>query len=405
MMPKPYCYAPFVHMHVHDSESRRICCISDEFAIATKDDFNLSERWKSDYYKKYRKLFLTEDLEQNPPAICNRCTENEKAGAYSDRKMFDDLYSSKNLELNIETGTTLGTPIDIDLRASNLCNLKCRMCSPYSSSQLDKEVKQHSKVLSFLRPVGIEEKDSWITDENLNFLLENINHSERIKLLGGEPTIMPEVHSIMDYLIDKNYTDVPLYFTTNLTNNNKSFLDRLKKLKNVRFNYSIDGEGKTVEYIRSPLNWETTVKNMEVYGPLSQYRIINFTLQAYNILNIKEFLYWINEYNEKTEYKVYPRLEVLTKPNWCSYRMIPKDIRDEYLQNLLKDDIINTDITKELGAVEPIIRRCLNDELELPTRALAKNTKRYDIARKQHIKDFIPEVWDIIKEDYNALRL
>jgi len=405
-MTTPYCYAPFVHMYVHDKESNRLCCVSDESAKSDgKEDFNLSNRWTSEYYKNYRNQFLNPATESNPPGVCSRCTENENAGVYSDRMMLNDFYKDKNLELNIETGTNLGTPIDIDLRASNLCNLKCRMCSPYSSSQLDKEVIANKKILSFQSSVNSPHKDTWINDENLKFLLSNIEKSERIKLLGGEPTIMPEVHRIMDYLIDNGYTDVPLYFTTNLTNNNKSFLDRLKKLNNVRFNYSIDGEGTRVEYIRNPLDWDTTVQNMKVYGPLSKYRIINFTLQAYNILNVKEFLYWINDYNSNTEYKVYPRLEVLTEPKWSSYRMIPKVIRDEYLQNLLKDDIINTNITKKLGTVEPILNRCLNDTIEYPTRALAHNTKRYDIVRKQHIKDYIPEVWEIIQEDYNALQI
>lgn len=405
-MTKPYCYAPFVHMYTHDKEGNRLCCVSKESPKATdSENFDLQTRWESDYYKNYRKMFLQDDLYKTPPGVCSRCTENEKAGVYSDRLMLNDFYKDKGLELNIETGTNLGSPIDIDLRASNLCNLKCRMCSPYSSSQLNKEVEANRKILSFQNIAKDYNTDSWITDENLKFLLSNINYSERIKLLGGEPTIMPEVHKIMDYLIDNDYTDVPLYFTTNLTNNNVSFLDRLKKLKNVRFNYSIDGESKTVEYIRSPLNWDTTVKNMEVYGPLSKYRIINFTLQAYNILNIKEFLYWINDYNDNTEYKVYPRLEILTDPMWSSYRMIPKNIRDTYLKNLLKDDIINTTTTKELGTVEPILNRCLNDSIEYPIRSLAYNTKRYDVVRNQHIKDYIPKLWELIQEDYDALQI
>lgn len=405
-MVKPYCYAPFVHMYVHDKEGNRLCCVSKESPKSnTKQDFDLKSRWQSDYYKNYRKLFTEEDTHDNPPAVCQRCIDNESAGVYSDRLMINDFYKDKELELSIETGTQLGSPLDIDLRASNLCNLKCRMCSPYSSSQLNKEVISNKKILSFQSSIDTTETDTWVTKKNLEFILSNIGYSERIKLLGGEPTLMPEVHRIMDYLIDNDYRDVPLYFTTNLTNNNSSFIDRLKKLNNVRFNYSIDGEGTRVEYIRSPLKWKTMLDNMSVYGPLSKYRIINFTLQAYNILNIKEFLYWINEYNEKTPYKVYPRLEILTDPMWTSYRMIPKNIRDEYLNNLLKDDIINTDITKELGTVVPILNRCLDDDIEYPIRALAHNTKRYDIVRKQHIKDFIPEVWELLKEDYDALQI
>ena len=30
-------------------------------------------------------------------------------------------------------------------------------------------------------------------------------------------------------------------------------------------------------------------------------------------------------------------------------------------------------------------------------------TKNFDIARTQHRKDFIPEVWKIVKEEYDAI--
>lgn len=402
---KPYCYAPFVHMYVHDSESNRLCCVSKESNIVKKTtSFNFEERWTEDYYKKYREKFLEDGLEENPPSVCDRCTENETAGILSDRLMFEQFYKDKNIELNIEKGNSFGSPIDIDLRASNLCNLKCRMCSPWSSSQLDKEVK-NNKVLSFLDEFKAPERDKWDTDENLNFLFSNIEHGERVKLLGGEPTIMPEVNSILDYLIDNELFDAPLYITTNLTNNRVSFIEKISKLKNVRFNYSIDGTGSVVEYIRNPLDWDTTVENMKVYGPLSKYRIINYTLQAYNILSLGDFLHWVNEYNSNTEYKVYPRIEVLTQPEWASYRSIPKNIRDYYLKNLLKDDIINTDISSELGTVLPVINRCLNDTVEYPKKPLAVVTKRYDVARKQHIKNYIPEVWEVIKGEYDAIQL
>lgn len=34
-----------------------------------------------------------------------------------------------------------------------------------------------------------------------------------------------------------------------------------------------------------------------------------------------------------------------------------------------------------------------------------KNTKMLDNSRKHHIKDFIPELWELIKEDYNAIQI
>ena len=34
-----------------------------------------------------------------------------------------------------------------------------------------------------------------------------------------------------------------------------------------------------------------------------------------------------------------------------------------------------------------------------------KNTKLIDVARNQHIKDYIPEVWEIIEKEYNDIAI
>ena len=41
---------------------------------------------------------------------------------------------------------------------------------------------------------------------------------------------MPEVDRMLDILIEKNLTHVPLHFTTNCTNNNKRFIDKIIKV-------------------------------------------------------------------------------------------------------------------------------------------------------------------------------
>ena len=64
---------------------------------------------------------------------CTLCWDREDKG-----------FSSMRLEANKEYGmhdSTLATPKYLDLRLSNLCNLKCRMCNPVYSSQIAKEYK------------------------------------------------------------------------------------------------------------------------------------------------------------------------------------------------------------------------------------------------------------------------
>ena len=47
----------------------------------------------------------------------------------------------------------------------------------------------------------------------------------------------------------------------------------------------------------------------------------------------------------------------------------------------------------------------MSDKEEYNPVHLARATKRFDIVRNQHIKDYIPEVYEIIKKDYNDLQV
>ena len=54
-----------------------------------------------------------------------------------------------------------------------------------------------------------------------------------------------------------------LHFTTNATNLNRKFYDKLENYKTVDVNLSIDGIGKVVEYIRYPLNFKKFKENYQ----------------------------------------------------------------------------------------------------------------------------------------------
>ena len=189
---KTFCTAPFAHMYVHKNEDIKMCCMTTEYKMASHStEIDLEKRWKSDYYKNIRQQFL--DGEE--PAICTSCFTTEDMGGRSDRMNFNDRYPF--LKPNIETGNQYGSPIDLDIRPGNLCNLKCRMCGPESSSQLEKERLQHSELFKTSK-LTVYKSDGIFSEKNLDFLLKNADKGDHIKFLGGEPTIMPEVSDILD---------------------------------------------------------------------------------------------------------------------------------------------------------------------------------------------------------------
>lgn len=403
-LPKNFCYAPFIHMYVHSNEGERVCCMSTESGMVESDtELDLQKRWTSEHLTSIRQKFL----DNKRPTICSKCFDLEDKGGTSDRNRFTDSYEPLKIIPNVETGNQYGSPIDIDIRPGNLCNLGCRMCGPASSTTIQKEIKKgiakNSKIEWIFGRGDVTESNVLKVQDNIEFLLKNTDKGKRIKFLGGEPTIMPEVDQFLDMLIERDMLDVTIHFTTNCTNDNKRFIDKISKFRQVSFNYSVDGTGKTVEYIRHPVKFSSINKNIRVYKSLAAYGEISYTLQAYNLFNLHKQLEWSSEIG------IHTRPELLQYPEALSCLSIPKKIRDAQIEFIIKTiDTIDTGYLKRSDMkkkVIPVLERLYYNDREISPVHLAKHTKILDKSRNQHIKDYIPEVWDFIKEEYDALPL
>ena len=404
---KVFCPAPFVHFFIHSSDVPKPCCAAEIYDTwkTPKVVRGLRDEWESHHYTELRQKMISGESSD----ICKRCYAGEETGGISDRTNMLDQYLrvAPDLEINIETGNEHDTPLDLDLRPGNLCNLQCRMCGPASSSQFNKEVKKNTKLINFLEPFNEDFESVWASNRNLEFLLENIDKGiKRIKFLGGEPTIMPEVDRIMDYLIEHNKTDVQLFFTSNLTNANNKFLDKISKFESVMFNLSMDGIGKTLEYIRHPVNWYSLQKNLAKISQLPnvEQRIdMSFTLQAYNLCNLKDTMEWAIEHNQRQDNsKVYVSPENLTHPKRFSYKSLPKDFRDRVVEDIMQSDAFNHPDTHWTRKTKSRLEFILSDTEEYNPFEFADATFRLDWSRQQHIKDYIPEIWEVIEPYYNA---
>lgn len=413
---KVFCPAPFVHFFVHSSDVPKPCCAAEIYDTwkTPKVVRGLRDEWESYHYTELRQAMI----DGKKSDICKRCYAGEETGGISDRiNMFDQyMRITPDLEINIENGNEYGSPLDLDLRPGNLCNLQCRMCGPASSSQFNKEVKKNTKLINFIEPFDEEFESVWASNRNLEFLLENIDKGiKRIKFLGGEPTIMPEVDRIMDYLIEHNKTDIQLFFTSNLTNTNNKFLDKISQFESVMFNLSMDGVGKTLEYIRYPVNWYSLQKNLSKIAQLPNVvrRIdISFTLQAYNLHNLKDTLTWVAEYNERasksspksTKSRLCISPENLTHPSHFSYRSLPKNYRDNIIRDIMSSDVYQHHEHHVTHKLQSRLEFILNDDEEYNMFNFADATFRLDWSRQQHIKDSIPELWEVIEPYYNAAK-
>ena len=381
-----FCSAPFVHQYVHSNEAESLCCVADKGSLSDTTELDLAKRWTSSYQQDIRTQFLNNQR----PKECHRCFTRESTGADSDRLMFNDRYI-KDLKPNVETGNEHDSPIDLDIRPGNLCNLKCRMCNTRSSSHLQKEAKQHKTLHDLLGNGDIPTTAVLENPANLKYILKNTKHGKRIKFLGGEPTIMPEVDQILDQLIALNYLDVPLHITTNCTNNTAKFMNKIQQFHNVTFNYSIDGVGSVLEYIRAPVRFDTVKTVLPQYHEISNgHSEIHFTLQAMNLFNLQATVEWADSEG------ITMAMTVLTGPPWANLRALPLTVRTAELERLCA--VLQSSISAD--TVIPVLQMALQDHAQYDTELLADATRRFDQARGQHVQDYIPEIWDIVRPYY-----
>jgi sulfatase maturation enzyme AslB (radical SAM superfamily) len=152
-----------------------------------------------------------------------------------------------------------------------------------------------------------------ITEDKIEALkdAELMKHLNRVCFTGGEPMLIKEYYDYLDFLIDSglnNQTDIELF--TNCSVYNSKFIDRLNKFKHVEFTMSIDGVGKTAEYIRHGMSWETIHKNVLTFNslpaPIKLY--VNVAISAYTLLdvsNLAKFLMQLYETNNTIGIKCY----------------------------------------------------------------------------------------------------
>jgi hypothetical protein len=101
----------------------------------------------------------------------------------------------------------------------------------------------------------------------------------------------------------------------------------------------------------------------------------------------------------------------LVGPEWASMQSLPIDKRNEWLDNALNHTILNRfsnsyDEVAKSGFkliesnIKGVLLRLHNDTTQHSIEPLIDITKRFDIVRQQHIKDFIPEIWEIMDHAY-----
>ena len=382
-MTKSFCILPWMHIATNSTGNLRVCCNAvpwksyiwkekDKPYKIYKDD--IKEAWHSDSYKNIRQQML----DGKRPEICERCFREEDAGIKSARQ-------SANEQWGTDCDMTTTPEMDIryvDLRLGNLCNLKCRMCNPISSSMWVKDWNEAVKPEAQLPPEEIERlsKMDWpskdTTWDNIKEIMPSV---EMIYFTGGEPTLTLEQMSLLEYCIKNNYTDVTLKYNTNLTNIPERMLELWKSFKKIKVNASIDATYRLNRYIRYPSDFEEISNNLEILGNLPNVNIqIHTTVQMYNIMALDQILIYFSGYDHF--------LNILNHPEYLNIRVLKQKHKD-----LVADRLRRTqDAGVKNDKIDGIIKYMQEDWSDkFP--AFVAYTKNVDKQRKENILEHIEE--------------
>jgi len=250
----------------------------------------------------------TQDCPPDHP--CNKCSVAEYHGLPSYRHTFDRAVTpAPGLQF-------------VDIRNTNLCNLKCRYCGPHFSSQWAEEL---DKFPSIQRQEIADYKNMLITD-SLHWMY----------FTGGEPLINSEHWDLLEELIDSGKSNgISLFYNTNLTTikyKDKNVIDIWKQFKNVKIQCSIDAVGAPLEYIRSGTNWEKIKFNLTQLISVAQKSNITVALApVVNILNIW-FVDELYKYAWSNNIAVEP--VILTGPDYLAIDVIPDKLKSLALEKI-----------------------------------------------------------------------
>jgi len=331
---KGFCILPWIHFHAWPDKRVLPCCIADSnMPVSNTDQDTVLDIMNSDRFKEIR----LEMLQDNKIPECQRCYSLEDYGIWSlrqsnNRRRFESV---RNLvESTNEDGSIHEFKMKyLDIRFSNLCNMKCRTCGPACSSRWAEEFsqmygKKHLNVFNMKKIVTSNNEG----DELLKKLQPYLLDVEEVYFAGGEALITSEHYDILDYWVENDHTNVELTYTTNfltLRYKNNNALDYWKKFKDVRVWASLDAMGPTLELMRHGAIWEDIHENLlRVKKETPQVKLgITPTISIWNVFHFPKFHRFLLDNNLIGLEDL--RLNILTHPWHMGLDILPTHIAEK----------------------------------------------------------------------------
>jgi MoaA/NifB/PqqE/SkfB family radical SAM enzyme len=298
-----FCVLPWVSLEASPIGTVRPCCLADDEIVDNMGNkFELlsadfAEIQNSNHMTALRQQFL----DGKQPQTCRKCWNEERAGRTS--KRMHTLDRMKHMNISSEWTTDAKPLMFLDLKLGNICNLKCRICGSWSSSQfateeinqLPREEQKQSFPYQMLR-AGAWPKENESFWKQIDSCLNDIRY---IEFTGGEPFMIEQHFDMLQGIVDRGIAhQVEIHYNTNGTQYPEQAIEIWRHFKTVEIAFSIDDLGSRFEYQRTNAVFAEVEQNLARFKLLrEQYSNIRLqccsTVNVFNVRYIDQLANWI----------------------------------------------------------------------------------------------------------------
>ena len=328
-----FCTIPFIHIYGTADGNIVPCCESQE-TIMNSPEESLLSTWNNQKYKTLRQQLLN----NKKPNICKVCWHSEENNVTSTRQHWlnDEWNNFKDDIILNDDYSVENPPLWLETKVGNFCNLKCKMCSTWSSYK-------RSQDIDILKKYGTGATTKLLKPDNLyNQLMTNKeiwNHIKVLQFSGGEPIINQNYYDLLESIPKDLRSNIKLKHATNLTHlkyKNYDMIEIWKQFKSVSVKVSVDGIGDVYNYIRHGANFIDVDKNIDILKEkLPECNIgIGNTTQVYNVFQLPEFY----KHFESKGYLNFIENFLLQTPKYLNISVLPNLYKQTIIKKLTEEN-------------------------------------------------------------------
>lgn len=306
----------------------KLCCVFRGRSTDAVPEVPIHEIFQDKLFNRVRK-----DLSQGIRAPeCRVCWQDEDLGQESKRQR--DL---------IKGPWKSGIKI-LELNLGNACNLRCRTCNAWSSSQWHQESwdtdeniqNQYSKIewQNIMHKIN----QPWKSTSDLwRDLSAALGQAEYIDFHGGEPWYNKHHWKILDYCVEKGYSiNQRLHYNTNATIWDNDRIEVFRKFLSVEIALSVDGIKERFEMLRYPAKWSNVHDNLYKVKEFGENNdnisvSLHHTVSALNCFYVPEFLNTLGN-----DFAIW--INVVHNPNHWSLGFFPDHVKKIIVEKLQSID-------------------------------------------------------------------